>query len=224
MFDIVQAFRVVEDSQRIHWTAIDCFERASLSIVSDKEREKILFFVVVDGGPTRVEFAAELHDFFHEDLAKLYPTLKPYVTITLLEAADHILGMLIGKCWQLMNGLDISFGQLASTLSSKACVSVVKGSEGDSEQHPCVPMIVEVAECCMLEGHGFSLGSKMFQTVMVEETLTQLLSLSGIVDTSYVTFCRASDNKGGNRLCWFMTWGIGFEVLKSEISSWYGRW
>ncbi|KAK1366298.1 hypothetical protein POM88_041859 [Heracleum sosnowskyi] len=90
-FDIVQAFR------------------ANLSIVSDKEREKILFFVVVDGGPTRVEFAAELHDFLHEDLAKLYPTLKSYVKITLLEAADHILGMLIGKCWQLMNGYESKY-------------------------------------------------------------------------------------------------------------------
>ena len=40
-----------------------------------------------------MEFAAELHDFVIEDLAKLYPDLKSYVTITLLEAGDHILNM-----------------------------------------------------------------------------------------------------------------------------------
>lgn len=49
--------------------------------------------MVVGGGPTGVEFAAELHDFVIEDLAKLYPKLKSYVTITLLEAGDNILNM-----------------------------------------------------------------------------------------------------------------------------------
>lgn len=72
---------------------IDCFERASLPSISEEERKRILHFVVVGGGPTGVEFAAELHDFVIEDLAKLYPNLKDYVTITLLEAGDHILNM-----------------------------------------------------------------------------------------------------------------------------------
>lgn len=78
---------------RIRRSVVDCFERASLPGVSDKEREEILHFVVVGGGPTGVEFAAELHDYVHEDLAKLYPDLKQYVKITLLEATDHILTM-----------------------------------------------------------------------------------------------------------------------------------
>lgn len=83
----------IEDAQRIRRTVIDCFERASLPSVSEEERKRILHFVVVGGGPTGVEFAAELHDFVIEDLAKLYPALKDYVTITLLEAGDHILNM-----------------------------------------------------------------------------------------------------------------------------------
>lgn len=83
----------VEDALRIRRTVIDCFERASLPSVSDEERKRILHFVVVGGGPTGVEFAAELHDFLHEDIAKLYPSLKNHVTITLLEAGDHILNM-----------------------------------------------------------------------------------------------------------------------------------
>lgn len=49
--------------------------------------------MVVGGGPTGVEFAAELHDFVNEDLVKLYPRAKDLVHITLLEAADHILTM-----------------------------------------------------------------------------------------------------------------------------------
>lgn len=90
MLNLVQE---IEDAQRIRRTVIDCFERASLPSVSEEERKRILHFVVVGGGPTGVEFAAELHDFVIEDLAKLYPALKDYVTITLLEAGDHILNM-----------------------------------------------------------------------------------------------------------------------------------
>lgn len=72
---------------------IDCFERASLPNLSDEERKKILHFVVVGGGPTGVEFAAALHDFVIDDLSKLYPSLKEFTRITLLEAGDHILNM-----------------------------------------------------------------------------------------------------------------------------------
>ncbi|GFZ05603.1 NAD(P)H dehydrogenase B4 [Actinidia rufa] len=83
----------VEDAQRIRRTVIDCFERATLPTISEEEKKRILHFVVVGGGPTGVEFAAELHDFVTEDLAKLYPSVKDHVKITLLEAADHILNI-----------------------------------------------------------------------------------------------------------------------------------
>lgn len=83
----------MEDAQRIRQTVIDCFERASLPNLSEEEKKRTLHFVIVGGGPTGVEFAAELHDFAVEDLALLYPSLKDYVKITLLEAGDHILNM-----------------------------------------------------------------------------------------------------------------------------------
>lgn len=83
----------IEDAQRIRRTVIDCFERASLPSITDEERKKILHFVVIGGGPTGVEFAAELHDYVNEDLVKLYPKAKDLVKITLLEATDHILNM-----------------------------------------------------------------------------------------------------------------------------------
>lgn len=83
----------VEDALRIRQSVIDCFERASLPSLSEKEKKRILHFVVVGGGPTGVEFAAELHDFVTEDLAKLYPSVKDQAKITLLEAGDHILNM-----------------------------------------------------------------------------------------------------------------------------------
>ena len=51
----------------------------------------MLSVVVVGGGPTGVEFAAEMHDFLTEDVPKLYPSVKDKVSITLVQSADHIL-------------------------------------------------------------------------------------------------------------------------------------
>ena len=51
----------------------------------------MLRFVVVGGGPTGVEFSAEIHDFVRQDLSKWFPDLLKYVQITLLEAQGEIL-------------------------------------------------------------------------------------------------------------------------------------
>ncbi|CAD5176662.1 unnamed protein product [Musa acuminata subsp. malaccensis] len=83
----------IEDTQRIRRSVMNCFERASLPELSEEDRRKNLHFVIVGGGPTGVEFAAELHDFVSEDLAKLYPTVKDLVKISVIEAGDHILTM-----------------------------------------------------------------------------------------------------------------------------------
>lgn len=83
----------IDDAQKIRKNVIESFEKASLPNLSDEERQKILHFVIVGGGPTGVEFAAELHDFVNEDVVKLYPKVQEFVKITLLEATDHILNM-----------------------------------------------------------------------------------------------------------------------------------
>lgn len=51
-----------------------------------------LHFVIVGGGPTGVEFAAELHDFIRDDLAHLFPHLKEDVRISLFDVAPRLLG------------------------------------------------------------------------------------------------------------------------------------
>ncbi|XP_068667535.1 external alternative NAD(P)H-ubiquinone oxidoreductase B1, mitochondrial-like isoform X2 [Aristolochia californica] len=81
----------IEDTQKIRGSIMDCFEMASLPCLSEEERKTALHFLIVGGGPTGVEFAAELHDFVSEDLAKLYPTVKDHVKITLVQSGDHIL-------------------------------------------------------------------------------------------------------------------------------------
>ncbi|XP_019159096.1 PREDICTED: external alternative NAD(P)H-ubiquinone oxidoreductase B1, mitochondrial-like [Ipomoea nil] len=81
----------VEDAQRIRRSVIDCFEKAVLPGLSEEERRTNLHFVIVGGGPTGIEFAAELHDFVHEDLVRIYPEVKDLAKITVIQSGDHIL-------------------------------------------------------------------------------------------------------------------------------------
>ncbi len=55
------------------------------------ERKRLLHFVVVGGGPTGVEFAAEVRDFLRDDVSKIYPGIADDVQITLVQSQDHIL-------------------------------------------------------------------------------------------------------------------------------------
>lgn len=79
------------DARAIRQRIIENFERASTPGLHYEERKRLLHFVVVGGGPTGVEFAAELHDFLVEDLVDSYPAMIPDVDITLLEAGSSIL-------------------------------------------------------------------------------------------------------------------------------------
>ncbi|KAK8921712.1 hypothetical protein KSP39_PZI020602 [Platanthera zijinensis] len=81
----------IEDAQKIRRSIMDCFERATLPNLNEEERKKILHFVIVGGGPTGVEFAAELHDFVSEDLSKLYPSIYGLVKIAVIQGGEHIL-------------------------------------------------------------------------------------------------------------------------------------
>lgn len=116
----------IEDAQKIRRTVIDCFERASLPNLTDEERKRVLAFVIVGGGPTGVEFAAELHDFISEDLVKLYPKVKGLVKISLLEAGDHILNMFDKRITVFAegkfkrDGIDLKMGSMVVKVSDSA--------------------------------------------------------------------------------------------------------
>jgi len=78
----------VSDARNIRKKIIQNFEMASEPGFSEEEKTQILHFVVVGGGPTGVEFAAELHDFLLQDVTKSFPEVQKYVAITLLEANE----------------------------------------------------------------------------------------------------------------------------------------
>lgn len=79
-------------ARQIRKRVLECFERAAIPQTSDAERDRLLHFVVVGGGPTSCEFVAELHDFVAQDIRRWYPDLCDKVKITLVEAGPRILG------------------------------------------------------------------------------------------------------------------------------------
>jgi NADH dehydrogenase len=85
--------RDVGDARSIRLRVLQCFERAELPSTTDEQRHKLLHFAIVGGGPTGIEFAAELHDLIHDDLARIYPDLMPFIGITVYDIAPNILPM-----------------------------------------------------------------------------------------------------------------------------------
>lgn len=61
------------DAQKIRTKLMDCIETAAFPGQSSEEIDRLLHMVVVGGGPTGIEYAAELHDFLEEDLTRWYP-------------------------------------------------------------------------------------------------------------------------------------------------------
>ncbi|KAF8923695.1 hypothetical protein BGZ58_002651 [Dissophora ornata] len=80
----------VADARNIRSRVLECFERAEMSR-SDEERNGLLHFAVVGGGPTGVEFSSELHDFIREDCSRLFPGLMNHVSLAVYDVAPTIL-------------------------------------------------------------------------------------------------------------------------------------
>jgi NADH dehydrogenase FAD-containing subunit len=83
----------VGDARKIRNRLLACFEGAALPTTSDEMRGQLLTFAVVGGGPTGIEFSAELHDLINEDLARIYPELIQYHKIVVYDVAEKVLPM-----------------------------------------------------------------------------------------------------------------------------------
>ncbi|KAG9287047.1 hypothetical protein G9A89_023011 [Geosiphon pyriformis] len=82
----------ISDARKIRSRVIECFEHASQPDVSEEDQLGLLQFAVIGGGPTGIEFSAELYDFISEDLTKLYPLLMTKVRLAVYDIAPQILG------------------------------------------------------------------------------------------------------------------------------------
>lgn len=80
----------IADARKIRNQILKNFELAVQPGISEEEKRRLLHFVIVGGGPTGVEFGAELYDFVRQDVNRLYSHEKANVRVTLIEA-QHIL-------------------------------------------------------------------------------------------------------------------------------------
>lgn len=83
----------IGDAQQIRKKIMDCVETAAFKDQTPEEVDRLMHMVVVGGGPTGVEFAGELQDFFEEDIKKLVPDISPRFKVTLIEALPNVLPM-----------------------------------------------------------------------------------------------------------------------------------
>ncbi|KAH0547734.1 hypothetical protein FGG08_000225 [Glutinoglossum americanum] len=82
----------VDDARAIRNTVLQNLEHAAIPTTTDEERKRLLSFVICGGGPTGVEFAAELFDMLNDDLCNYFPrVLRNEVSVHLIQSRGHIL-------------------------------------------------------------------------------------------------------------------------------------
>ncbi|OCL02786.1 nucleotide-binding domain-containing protein [Glonium stellatum] len=132
----------VGDARRIRNRLLACFETAALPTTSDEMRKHLLNFAIVGGGPTGIEFSAELHDIITEDLSKIYPELMKYYRISVYDVAPKVLPMfdekLAGYAMQTFRreGIDIKTLHHVQELR-RGLPSGSKDKEGYQDDQSC---------------------------------------------------------------------------------------
>ncbi|EEH03668.1 alternative NADH-dehydrogenase [Histoplasma capsulatum G186AR] len=120
----------VGDAQEIRKRIMDCVETAIFKDQTKEEVERLLHMVVVGGGPTGVEFAGELQDFFNDDLKKWVPEIKDSFKVTLVEALPNVLPT-FSK--QLIDYTESTFQEEAITIRTKTMVKKVSDKYIEAE-------------------------------------------------------------------------------------------
>ena len=86
VYDHAFFLKEISDARKIRNQILKNFELAMQPGVADEEKKRLLHFVIVGGGPTGVEFGAELYDFVKQDVTRLYAHERSNVRVTLIEA------------------------------------------------------------------------------------------------------------------------------------------
>src|SRR5277367_801103 len=120
----------VGDAQKIRKQIMDCVETATFKDQSPEEVKRLLHMVVVGGGPTGVEFAGELQDFFDQDIKKWIPEISDKFRVTLVEALPNVLPS-FSK--QLIEYTESTFKEEKITIKTKTAVKKVTDKSIEAE-------------------------------------------------------------------------------------------
>ena len=129
--------RGVEDAERIRNRVIERFEE--ISLIREEVPQSKLTFVVIGGGATGVETAAEIHSLVHDNLAPDYPNIDPHrVRIYLVEGLPNILPELdpalrnAARARMVNQRIEVMTNTLAEEITAD-CVKLKGGGSIESE-------------------------------------------------------------------------------------------
>ena len=105
----------VDDAERLMHHLVEMFEIAQVK--SEEEKKRMLRFVVIGGGPTGIETAAEMHDLIKENMAGIYRKNKKDIEIIVVNSSD-----------QLLKGLSKKLDKVASKRLEKLGIKVMRNS------------------------------------------------------------------------------------------------
>jgi NADH dehydrogenase len=115
--------KTVEDATTIRRRILSAFERAERA-TDPGERQALLTFVVVGGGPTGVELAGTLAEVAHHTLRNDFRSIRPRTSrVILLEAVDRVLS---GYPPDLSRRAAASLARLGVTVRTGATVTDVR--------------------------------------------------------------------------------------------------
>jgi NADH:ubiquinone reductase (non-electrogenic) len=129
----------IGDAQQIRKKIMDCVETAAFKDQSPEEINRLLHMVVVGGGPTGVEFAGELQDFFEEDVKKLIPEISDRFRVTLIEALPNVLPSFSKQLIEYTEStfkeekIDIKTKTMVKKVTDKTVEAEVTGPDGKKE-------------------------------------------------------------------------------------------
>ena len=99
--------KTVEDAKNIKNTLVERFEQAQ-HLDKDEDKQDVLRFVVVGGGPTGVEIAGELGDIIADELSDAFPDCAHLASVVIVERGT-----------QLVAGLGESFSKKTEAIIEK---------------------------------------------------------------------------------------------------------
>jgi NADH dehydrogenase len=94
---LAPGLKTIEDATEIRQRVLTAFEKAERS-TDPKERQRLLTFVVVGGGPTGVEMAGSVAELAHVTMRRDFRAIDPITTrVVLIEGQNRVLSQFVEK-------------------------------------------------------------------------------------------------------------------------------